>query len=331
MQKRPHKHHTLRELGVFVSIFTLIFVLGLRYALPCHGEDNEDFLISPFENASLKAIEAFSLNAKDKDIPVSQSSSSMVSSSSVQSSSSKVNYSFKALGFYGGICPHHALAFPMIIKFYEELIAGTPEGGKGIKRVFLFSPDHFQKVRGQLAISSKNWKLNSKILYSDTVAINYLANLKISSDSPVIFKEEHGITIHVPLISHYFPNATIVPILLNKDISNLALLILKKKLKELYDKDTDLIILSMDLSHYKTPEGMAKEDKKTIPVLTELLFFNTMDLDIDAHRASQLTLNLFKDFGVKEAVLLEHKNSSDFLGYRVEHGTSYATILYPKP
>ena len=39
-------------------------------------------------------------------------------------------------------------------------------------------------------------------------------------------------------------------------------------------------------------------------------------------------MRLFKELGAERGVLMEHMDTSDILGYRVESGTSYATIVY---
>jgi predicted class III extradiol MEMO1 family dioxygenase len=86
----------------------------------------------------------------------------------------------------------------------------------------------------------------------------------------------------------------------------------------------------MDLSHYKTPEAMEKEDERALEVLTNLEPMKTDRLDIDARRAASLVLRLFKELGVNRGVLMERMDTSDILGCRVESGTSYATIVYEK-
>jgi predicted class III extradiol MEMO1 family dioxygenase len=84
----------------------------------------------------------------------------------------------------------------------------------------------------------------------------------------------------------------------------------------------------MDLSHYKTPEAMAAEDRKTLDVLAELRPGETKGIDADARRAAALVLMIFREFGIEKGTVLERTDSSSILGRRVESGTSYATILY---
>jgi hypothetical protein len=83
-----------------------------------------------------------------------------------------------------------------------------------------------------------------------------------------------------------------------------------------------------ELSHYKPPEAMAREDKRTLAVLTDLKPFAARAVDADARRAASLVLALFRDMGAELGEMLEHTDSSVILGERTESGTSYATITY---
>jgi AmmeMemoRadiSam system protein B len=230
----------------------------------------------------------------------------------------------------GGIAPHHDLALPMIVRFYENLPPET-------KRVWLLAPDHFRRVRKPVALCGENWTLvertpvertlSERVLEADGEVCEVLRAMGIVEERPEIFVGEHGITLHIPLIARYFPDAKVVPMLLNPKIPDMGLIILRNKLRELF-REGDIVFLSLDLSHYKTPEAMAVEDERTLEVLKSLRFGATGGLDMDARRAAALALMLFKDMGAKKGKVLEHTDSSAILGYRVESGTSYATVMY---
>ncbi|MCL1940374.1 MAG: AmmeMemoRadiSam system protein B [Synergistaceae bacterium] len=227
----------------------------------------------------------------------------------------------------GGITPHHGLALSMIARFYEHISAGSD--AEKILRVWLLSPDHFKRARNYAVVCGEDWQTAGRILEADAEAKSGLSGMSVADADSRLFAEEHGITIHIPLIARYFPNAAVVPMVLRSDIPDVPLLMLKNyMLGEL--KETDLIILSMDLSHYKTPEGMAAEDERTLEVLANLEPMKTAHLDIDARRAASLVLRLFSEMGAERGVIIEHMDTSDILGHRVESGTSYATIVYER-
>lgn len=221
----------------------------------------------------------------------------------------------------GGITPHHDVALGMIQRFYERI------GSAEVRRVWLFSPDHFGRARAFAALSPADWQTPERILEADREACSSLASLSVAGSDESLFRREHGITVHIPLVARYFPNASVVPVVIGAKTPDLALIILKNAIRDLL-RDGDAIILSMDLSHYKPPEAMAAEDRKTLEVLTKLRPHGTGDIDVDARRAAALVLMLFRELGTGEGTVLEHSDSSRVLGRRIESGTSYATIIY---
>jgi AmmeMemoRadiSam system protein B len=231
-----------------------------------------------------------------------------------QGSSGKARY-------LGGIAPHHDIALDMTVRFYERIAS------REARRVWLFSPDHFHKARKLAAFCDADWALAARILEADEEALGVLQTLEIAEANAGLFGAEHGITLHVPLVARYFPNASIVPMVLNRNISDMGLLVLRHAIRSIIG-DADIVILSMDLSHYKPPEATAREDRRTLAALTNLESFAARAIDADARRAASLVLALFRDMGATRGEMLEHTDSSAILGERTESGTSYATVVY---
>ena len=225
----------------------------------------------------------------------------------------------------GGITPHHGLALPMMARFYERISSGSDS--KKILRVWLLSPDHFKRAKNYAVVCGGDWQTAGRTLEADVAAKNGFGRMGVVDTDAGLFAEEHGITIHIPFIARYFPNAAVVPMVLKSDIPDIVLLMLKNyMIGEM--RESDMIILSMDLSHYKTPEAMAEEDGRSLEVLTNIEPMRTDHLDIDARRAASLVLRLFRELGAERGIIMERMDTSDILGYRVESGTSYATIVY---
>lgn len=221
----------------------------------------------------------------------------------------------------GGIVPHHDLAVEMIENFYRR--AGAAEA----KRVWLLSPDHFRRARTFAPFSPDDWRTPSRVLKADREAAAVLGVLSVSGADGALFQKEHGITIHIPYVAEFFPNASVVPVVVRSQTPDLALLELKKAILRIAGSN-DVFILSMDLSHYKTPEAMAKEDEKTLSVLTKLNHARTGEIDVDARRAAALLLMILRELGAAEGEILARSDSSEILGRRVGSGTSYAAVIY---
>ncbi|MDD2454379.1 MAG: AmmeMemoRadiSam system protein B [Synergistaceae bacterium] len=272
-----------------------------------------------FGNKLLSALLIFlALTAGSMSLQEAEAGGYSRSASSPQDFSGERN---RPVRVKGGITPHHDVALGMIHRFYERI------GSAEVRRVWLFSPDHFRRARTFAALSPGDWHISERILEADREACRVLASLSVAEADEALFRHEHGITIHIPLVARFFPNASVVPMVIGAKTPDLALIILKNAIRDLV-RDGDAIILSMDLSHYKPPEAMAAEDRKTLEVLTKLRPYGTRDIDVDARRAAALVLMLFRDLGIKEGTVLEHSDSSRILGRRIESGTSYATILF---
>ena len=227
------------------------------------------------------------------------------------------------LRILGGITPHHGLALDMITRFYGQISSGA------IRRVWLLSPDHFKRAGNYAAVCGDDWLAAGRTLAADAVAKSGFSNMSIVEVNSRLFADEHGITIHIPLIARYFPNATIVPMVLKSDTPDIVLLTLKNYMLGVMGEG-DLVILSMDMSHYKTPEEMKAEDERSLEALTNLEPMKTDRIDIDARRAASLVLRLFKDMGAERGEVMERMDSSDIMGYKLDpkSGTSYATIIF---
>jgi AmmeMemoRadiSam system protein B len=223
----------------------------------------------------------------------------------------------------GGIAPHHDIAAEMITRFYDEL-----SQKKNVKRIYLLAPDHFRRARNWAAVCGADWQAAGfGTLKAGADAVNRLRRLNVVEVRSDMFAAEHGITVHIPFIARYFKDAAVIPIVLRRDIPDTALLSIRGAIREMAGED-ELIILSMDFSHYKTPEEMAEEDKRSICALTNMNIMKLARADVDARRAAALVTLLFRDRGARRGELLERSDSSEVLGRRVESGTSYATIIY---
>ena len=228
----------------------------------------------------------------------------------------------------GGIVPHHDIAIDMILRFYAAI-----RESREVRRVFLFAPDHFRQVRRWVAACPADWAHFAGLpgtVSADQEAVSILRDSSFVEMRPEIFEKEHGVTLHISLIARFFPGAAVVPILLRPDIPDIALLSLRKRLAGIM-REGDMVILSMDLSHYKPPEALRAEDDRSVSVLTDMHHSAVQGLDIDAPRAAALTLMLLRDHGVKNGILLERTDSSEILDEDIESGTSYATIVYLRP
>lgn len=223
----------------------------------------------------------------------------------------------------GGIVPHHDLAGAMMLRFYDALAEAVPAP----ERIILIAPDHYRAGRSPVSTCGADWLTEFGLLSADREGVAALTGAGLAERQDRLFRSEHGITNHLPLLRRTFPGATVLPLVVRKGLSDLHLLALRKALLPLVERG-GLILLSMDLSHGKTPAGAAAEDARTLPVLRELRTPALRGLDLDCPRGAALLFALLRDLGATQAHLLDHTDSCLLLNDSRSPCTSYATLLY---
>ncbi len=223
----------------------------------------------------------------------------------------------------GGIVPHHDLAGTMMLRFYDALAEAVPAP----ERIILIAPDHYRAGRSPVSTCGADWLTEFGLLSADREGVAALTGAGLAERQDRLFRSEHGITNHLPLLRRTFPGATVLPLVVRKGLSDLHLLALRKALLPLVERG-GLILLSMDLSHGKTPAGAAAEDARALPVLRELRTPALRGLDLDGPRGAALLFALLRDLGATQARLLDHTDSCLLLNDGRSPCTSYATLLY---
>lgn len=159
----------------------------------------------------------------------------------------------------GGIAPHHEVAEKMILDFYEQLSAIASEP----KRVILLGPDHFNSGKTPVTLCGADWETPTGTLSADRTLSDFLLDSKTAARQDEIFRREHSITVHIPFIHKYLKNAVILPLIIQSRATDIQILTLRKQLLS-FLQEGGVLLLSMDFSHYKTPNEADAEDRKTI-------------------------------------------------------------------
>lgn len=230
-----------------------------------------------------------------------------------------------AAGIVGGIVPHHDVAGAMILRFYATLKVS----GLSPKRVVLIAPDHYRAGRSAVTVCGADWEIASGTLRADADAVGAVVRSGAATRDDRIFVREHGVTTHLPLLQGAFPDATVLPVVVRTSASDMQLLVLRKTLTP-FLRDGGLVILSMDLSHYKSPADAARDDARTLPVLARMDATSLHGLDIDTPRGAALFLAIVRDLGSPRGVVLDHSDSGLIRSRPDEPCTSYATMLFSR-
>ncbi len=218
----------------------------------------------------------------------------------------------------GGITTHHQQASPMIGQFFRCLQTSTePE------TIILIGPNHYHAGSRGILLANQAWdtpfgivepkeEFTEKLAQSDLVEIN---NEAVSQD--------HAISLLLPYISFYFPEAEVVPLLINYNVDEKQADNFQKFLQRAM-ADGAVVIGSIDFSHYLTAAEAGKMDFETQTIIREYRLtdvYDNGDEHYDSAPGLYIILSLMKQKNA-QAEIIGHSDTSEF-GGSSNYVTSY--------
>jgi AmmeMemoRadiSam system protein B len=151
------------------------------------------------------------------------------------------------------IMPHHDLMILQISRFWQALAKG-----RSPSVVVLVSPDHFEKASSLVVIPRlTRFETPAGVLAPDVLIASALLaepalkGVLSADDAP--WPDEHGIFMHTPFISRFFPHARFVPVLVKPCATEgemVSFRVLAESLSRILPPDA-LVVASVDFSHYQ--------------------------------------------------------------------------------
>jgi len=291
-----HKKHILSIFILTVAIATVSYFLIFK-------NNKKDFIASQ----NLSQLESF-LESPYNDIASYEEIFLKIKTQANQENSK------------AGIISHHFLAKELIADFYNKISSDK------IKNVFLISPNHYNHFypTGTLAYTSS---LAWKTPYGNLIANNQIIDSidKVEKNDSAIGLE-HGIYVEIPFIRKFFPNAKIVPLVINLSANSEDLFQLGKQLNYL-GKEDSILIVSSDFSHDIPATESSKQDKKSIEELKKLNKEKINYINSDCKQCF-LVLSTFLENQNYKFNLIDNKNSFDYSNENQNSVTSYVSGFY---
>ncbi len=192
-----------------------------------------------------------------------------------------------------GIVSHHDLAPELIANFFVTLARCRGD----IETFVILAPDHFHLL-------DRPW-----------------ARLDTGS---TILEREHGVGILIPFVAKLFPEADVIPFVVDQRVSSDSLDDLERELARLLENDRTFIVVSADMSHYLDERRAMSDDRQTLQALETgdaTFFWNANDDYTDSGKSIGAVLTVLDSV---EWTLLEHRISTEF-GGSPGYTTSYIT------
>lgn len=209
----------------------------------------------------------------------------------------------KKIQINGLIVNHHLFASNLIDQTFSAAADNKPSV------IVLISPNHFNFGKYQLLTTQKNWPTIYGELTSNKIISYQIINNSDLKIEDLVFEKEHGIFNIIPYLKKYYPESTVVPIIIKETISNDQIDELASQLNNILPADA-LIIGSFDFSHNKIDAEADKNDEKSLMILQNLDYLNTIDLDIDSTKGLRLVLEYLFLKQTKKFQLIAHSSSA---------------------
>jgi len=224
------------------------------------------------------------------------------------------------------VVPHHLLA--------SEYIAGMLKraSSKKIDTIIIIGPNHENVSQEILASALAKWKTPLGEVMSDSNLANKFFSEFNQQTNLAPFVHEHSVGAQVPFVKYFFPNAKILPIIINSyakfsDAERLSAWLFKNL------PANSLIIVSTDFSHYLTYEEAEKNDLQTRQWIehkdaSAISHLNNDFVDSPISLATILLLAQNAGWQMQE---IYHSNSFNFSLNKPAETTSYFGLEFVKP
>ncbi|AGT44227.1 AmmeMemoRadiSam system protein B [Treponema pedis] len=163
---------------------------------------------------------------------------------------------------WAGTVSHHLLADSLIDEWFSRLASA-----RDIKIFYILSPSHWKLSVYDWALTDGKWKTKNGFVESSK---EHTESLSKALDVPYdhrVFKYEHGVSVLIPYIKKYFPEAKVAALALwgEPPVNTVKTKKLAKVIAEhfnIQDKDSFLLI-SSDFSHKSNLKKTEEKDAKT--------------------------------------------------------------------
>ncbi len=228
--------------------------------------------------------------------------------------------------YVGGVVNHHTLAPDILASFFTELARCR----SNVRTIIMISPDHYQAGQAPFVTHMTPYRAGDEEIFIAASSVDRLRKMApFGRMDHRPFLREHGIGALVPFLHQVFPQAMVVPVVVDGRITYDQGIRIRDWLKrELQDLDT-LVVVSSDMSHYLTEEEAQRNDKRTMEAFAKHdagFFFRVSDDYTDNGKGIWMVLEALPSTSWH---VQSHKSSSQY-GGSVLDTTTYINGFWSK-
>ncbi len=226
--------------------------------------------------------------------------------------------------FVAGITSHHDLASPLIGQFFRCLKEKNDP-----KTFIIIGPNHFLQGTRAILTARNNWQTQFGQLAIDLSKIDFLKQSGLIEIKDQAVANDQTVSYLTSYIKYFWPDATIVPLLMRFDYSQREAEQGINLLARIIDDDT-FILGSIDFSHYLALELANQNDQVSEQIISswqlEKVYRHGDDF-YDSAPGLFTILSLLQEQGTANSYILNQANSFDF-NHQPFNTTSYFSWLF---
>jgi len=215
------------------------------------------------------------------------------------------------------IVPHH-----LMVSSYTASVFKSLESQR-YQTVVLIGPNHYSLGQDIVITSRADWDTPYGVLSADRWLIASLTRSGGAVVDETPFAVEHSISGLVPFIKRSFPDAKIIPIILQPTATIADGVALGQTVDMLTDSATTLVIGSIDFSHEWPTATADAHDVVTADLIRTFDIENLSSVDADSPAAIATVLTYAQNNQVTTAQEVFHTNSGRLIGRPDEPTTSH--------
>lgn len=220
------------------------------------------------------------------------------------------------------IVPHHNLVSAQRSQLFADAIAA----GARSKKIVLLSPNHYESGTGLIQTTDQIWETSLGTIQPNSALIAELLAAGVKNE-PTSFNNEHGIRTILPDIVTYFPDATIVPLILSNRLTQQQSTDLANLLNQ--QCSDCLVIVSVDFSHYQPAILADLHDKLSLRALQNLdLDALYAEVEVDSPSSLVVAAQIAKQRQAQRFTLKNQTNSGNLIQDYDEPTTTHIFAWY---
>lgn len=220
------------------------------------------------------------------------------------------------------VLPHHLVAKQLMVRLVASLRRARPQ------TIVVIGPDHGNLGSTVFTTTLSDWRGPTGVFRTDRRVAEALRQLPTVSVAEELMGQEHSALTPLPFLAAQFPKAQFVLLLVRGGDHRAAVRELSDALARTLGQE-DLVIASVDFSHYKNYPTAQAEDAVSIAALEKNNPDALATIPVDSPASLTVAVLYAQRRGMTGQTILDHSNSALILGdLALVSTTSYVTLVW---